>query len=117
MTLTPSSHSAFSFSSSFSTSAIALKKGGKEKKSPAKADKPAKGDKGGKGKGKKDEGEDEAGGLTPEEIDAVVEKATARMDKSLEWAKTSVFDGVERGRGRVTPGESGCKSVAVAATL
>lgn len=86
----------------FSSTSTLLKKGGK--------DKGGKADKGGKGgkKSKKDDADEdgaEADGLTREEIDALLKKTRSKMDKSADWARTTVFDGVERGRGRVMPGK------------
>ena len=36
--------------------------------------------------------------------DAVIEKTKVKMEKTVSWFKSVVFDGVERGKGRVTPG-------------
>ncbi|KAJ9092003.1 hypothetical protein QFC19_008871 [Naganishia cerealis] len=36
--------------------------------------------------------------------DAVIEKTRVKMEKTVSWFKSVVFDGVERGKGRVTPG-------------
>ncbi|OWZ57468.1 ribosome recycling factor [Cryptococcus neoformans c45] len=36
-------------------------------------------------------------------IEEVVSKARAKMEKSVHWAKAVLFEGVERGRGRVSP--------------
>lgn len=36
--------------------------------------------------------------------DAVIEKAKVKMEKTVSWFKSVVFDGVERGKGRITPG-------------
>ncbi|WVR05407.1 hypothetical protein IAU60_002422 [Kwoniella sp. DSM 27419] len=36
-------------------------------------------------------------------IGDVVDKARAKMDKAVHWAKAVIFEGVERGRGRITP--------------
>lgn len=81
----------------FSSSHVSLKKGGKEKGAK-------KTDKG--GKKKKDKDEDEEAGLSEAEIDAIVDKTKGKMTKSVDWAKSVVFEGVERGRGRVSPGKS-----------
>ncbi|KAJ9127529.1 hypothetical protein QFC24_000938 [Naganishia onofrii] len=35
--------------------------------------------------------------------DAVIEKTKVKMEKTVSWFKSVVFDGVERGKGRVTP--------------
>lgn len=115
---------AASSSRAFSTSAPALKKGSKAAKKggkrgqdaeedefegdepPTKTKAKAKSkDKGGKKgkKGKEDVEEDK--GLTPEEIDAVADKTKAKMDKTVDWARGVVYDGVQRGRGHVSPGE------------
>lgn len=37
-------------------------------------------------------------------VEEVVSKARAKMEKSVHWAKAVLFEGVERGRGRVSPG-------------
>lgn len=37
--------------------------------------------------------------------DAVIEKARVKMEKTVLWFKSVVFDGVERGKGRITPGK------------
>ncbi|GMK59021.1 hypothetical protein CspeluHIS016_0700360 [Cutaneotrichosporon spelunceum] len=103
----------------FSTTAPALKKGGKAKKGGKKGkdveeeegdedDEPVKGkgkDKGkGSKKGKKGKEEvEEDKGLTPEEIGAVTEKTKAKIDKVVDWARGVVYDGVQRGRGHVSP--------------
>ncbi|ODN83397.1 hypothetical protein L202_01541 [Cryptococcus amylolentus CBS 6039] len=52
--------------------------------------------------------DDEAGAADAEGagevvIEEVVEKAKGKMEKAVHWAKAVVFEGVERGRGRVTP--------------
>jgi ribosome recycling factor len=39
-------------------------------------------------------------------LNDVLEKTERRMEKAVDWAKGTVFDMVERGRGRVSPGES-----------
>jgi hypothetical protein len=40
-----------------------------------------------------------------EELESsLIEKAKARMDKAIDWFQTQAFDGVERGKGRITPG-------------
>jgi hypothetical protein len=36
--------------------------------------------------------------------DVVIEKAKVKMEKTVSWFKSVVFDGVERGKGRITPG-------------
>ncbi|CAK9785718.1 ribosome recycling factor [Cutaneotrichosporon oleaginosum] len=102
---------AASSSRAFTTSAPALKKGGKAAKKGKKSEEveeddepPAKGKgkAGKKGKkGKEDVEEDK--GLTPDEIDAVAEKTKAKMDKSVDWARGVVYEGVQRGRGHVSP--------------
>lgn len=38
--------------------------------------------------------------------DAVIEKAKVKMEKTVSWFKSVVFDGVERGKGRITPGKA-----------
>jgi hypothetical protein len=40
------------------------------------------------------------------DADAILEKTQSKMEKSVEWAKGLVYDAVERGRGRVSPGEA-----------
>jgi ribosome recycling factor len=35
----------------------------------------------------------------------VIERTKGKMDKAVDWARGVVFDGVERGRGKVSPGE------------
>ncbi|WVQ71872.1 hypothetical protein IAR50_001414 [Cryptococcus sp. DSM 104548] len=52
--------------------------------------------------------DDEAGAADAEGagevvIEEVVEKAKGKMEKAVHWAKAVIFEGVERGRGRVTP--------------
>ena len=37
-------------------------------------------------------------------VDEVVERTRERMRKTVDWAKAMVYEGVERGRGRVSPG-------------
>lgn len=88
----------------FSTTFPTLKKGGK--KEAKKADN-KKADKG--GKKKKGEEEEAEAKLTDAEIDDIVEKARAKMVKSADWAKSVMFEGVERGRGRVSPCECGLR--------
>ena len=39
------------------------------------------------------------------DAEAQLAKVRAKMDKALEWARGVVWEGVERGRGRVSPGE------------
>ncbi|KAK4686678.1 ribosome recycling factor, partial [Tremellales sp. Uapishka_1] len=41
--------------------------------------------------------------LSPEEIARALEKTKGKMEKSVEWAKGVIYEGVERGRGRVSP--------------
>ncbi|WVO14070.1 hypothetical protein L204_101697 [Cryptococcus depauperatus] len=36
-------------------------------------------------------------------VEEVLEKSRAKMEKAVHWAKAVLFEGVERGRGRVTP--------------
>lgn len=54
--------------------------------------------------------EDDQAGATDDQgagevvIEEVVSKAKAKMEKSVHWAKAVLFEGVERGRGRVSPG-------------
>jgi ribosome recycling factor len=38
-------------------------------------------------------------------LNDVLEKTERKMEKAVDWAKGTVFDMVERGRGRVSPGE------------
>lgn len=51
------------------------------------------------------EGEEE--GLDDEDYDdrLVQGKVKPKMQKTFDWAKAVVFEGVERGRGRISPGE------------
>ena len=45
---------------------------------------------------------------TPEsDLDDVLEKIKGKMTKSVDWAKSLVYDGVERTRGRISPGVCG----------
>ena len=80
----------------FSTTPTTLKKATKKDAKKAGDNK-----KGGK---KKAEAEEEEGGLSEAQIDAIVKKTDDKMTKSLDWAKSVLFEGVERGRGRVSPG-------------
>lgn len=89
----------------FSSTPAVLKKGGKEKGKAPKSTKQ---------KGKEAEEEE---GLSEEEINSIVEKTTTRINKSVEWAKGVAFEGVERGRGRVSPGEWRTKSEVEAKSL
>lgn len=73
----------------FTTTIPALKKA---KTSPAK---PAKG----KVRSQDDMSE------TDVDVEGVMEKTREKMEKAVGWAKGVVYDGVERGRGRVSPGE------------
>lgn len=52
-------------------------------------------------------GEGEEEGLDDEEYDdrLVQGKVKPKMTKTMEWAKAVVYEGVERGRGRISPGE------------
>ena len=58
-----------------------------------------------------DEDEDEADGAGEGEsageidVDAVLAKTEASMQKSVHWARGLIYEGVERARGRVSPGE------------
>ncbi|KAK8869648.1 hypothetical protein IAR55_000216 [Kwoniella newhampshirensis] len=52
--------------------------------------------------------DDEAGGADAEGegevvIEEVVGKAKTKMEKAVHWARAVIFEGVERGRGRVSP--------------
>ncbi|WOO85529.1 Ribosome-recycling factor [Vanrija pseudolonga] len=90
----------------FSSTSLLLKKAAKGGKGGGKNDRPEKAEKGGKGKGKgkgKDAEAEADEGLSAEERDAVIAKTKERVTKSTEWAKGIVFEGVERGRGRVSP--------------
>lgn len=40
------------------------------------------------------------------ELDQTLGKVGGKMEKAVEWARSIVFESVERGRGRVSP----CKS-------
>lgn len=88
----------------FSSTSMLLKKGAKGGKA-GKNDRPEKPEKGGKGKGKgKDKDAEADEGITAEERDAILAKTKEKANKSIEWAKGIVYEGVERGRGRVSPG-------------
>lgn len=39
-------------------------------------------------------------------LDQTLEKVGSKMEKAVEWARSIVFESVERGRGRVSPCES-----------
>lgn len=54
-----------------------------------------------KGKGKASDGDE---GMSAEDFEKILEKSRGKMAKVLEWAKGVAFEGVERGRGRVSPG-------------
>lgn len=125
----PSTSSSLNSPSSraFSTSVPVFKKGGKDKggkkgkkqevveeedadDEPRGKDKGSK-DKGGK-KGKKGKVEaEEEPKLSAADIAQIAEKTKAKMDKSVDWARGIVYDGVQRGRGHVSPGESRCTGV------
>lgn len=94
------SSSAFASSSvrGFSTTPITLKKATKKDAKKAGDNK-----KGGK---KAAEVEEVKTTLSEAQINAIVKKANEKMNKSLDWAKSVLFEGVERGRGRVSPGTS-----------
>lgn len=40
------------------------------------------------------------------DVEGTLEKCRSKMGKVAEWAKGVAFEGVERGRGRVSPGKS-----------
>ncbi|TXT07144.1 hypothetical protein VHUM_03314 [Vanrija humicola] len=87
----------------FTSTSSLLKKAAKGGKA-GKNDRPEKAEKAGKGKGKgKDKDADADAGLTAEERDSVIDKTKEKITKSTDWAKGLVFEGVERGRGRVSP--------------
>ena len=44
------------------------------------------------------------------DLDDAVGKAKTKMQKTTEWAKALVYEGVERGKGRVSPGETNLNS-------
>lgn len=106
-----------SSSRAFSTTTPVLKKGGgkkggkkgKEVAEDDEDDTPKRGkDKGGKKggkKGKNDDAEADAS-LSAEDIAQIADKTKAKMDKAVDWAKGIVYDGVQRGRGHVSPGRS-----------
>jgi ribosome recycling factor len=72
----------------FASSSLLLKK-------PTPSSKPA------KGKARAAEPSDES----TVDLEDVLEKTKGKMIKAVEWAKGVLYDGVERGRGRVSPGE------------
>lgn len=82
----------------FSSTVPVLKKASKAEKKGGKDSKASK-------KGQQEEEVEEA--LTEAEVKAIVDKARKKMEKSADWAKAAIYDGVERGRGRVMPGECG----------
>ena len=41
-----------------------------------------------------------------DELDEVLSKTKKAMTKAVDWARSIAYEGVERGRGRVTPGMS-----------
>lgn len=81
----------------FSTTPATLKKA--TKKDAKKSGDNKKG-----GKKKAEAAEEEEGGMSESEIDAIIKKTNDKMTKSLDWAKGVLYEGVERGRGRVSPG-------------
>lgn len=81
----------------FATTAPALKKVTKKDAKKAGGD----GKKGGKKKGE----EEEVVKMSQAQINAIIKKACDKMTKSLDWGKSVLFEGVERGRGRVSPCE------------
>ena len=40
------------------------------------------------------------------DLDEVMERTKSKMSKSVDWARGVVYEGVERGRGRISPGQS-----------
>ena len=57
---------------------------------------------------KEEQAEDESGRserATEFDVDDVLEKTKGKMTKSVDWAKSLVYEGVERARGRISPGE------------
>jgi ribosome recycling factor len=74
----------------FASSSLLLKKA-----KPTPSSKPA------KGKARAAEPSDES----TVDLEDVLEKTKGKMIKAVEWAKGVLYDGVERGRGRVSPGE------------
>lgn len=78
------------FSRGFASSSLLLKKA-----KPSLSSKPA------KGKARAAESSDEP----TVDLADVLEKTKGKMVKAVEWAKGVLYDGVERGRGRVSPGE------------
>jgi ribosome recycling factor len=43
--------------------------------------------------------------ITEDKLPGVLSKAEMKMGKAVEWARAQVYEGVERGRGRVSPCE------------
>lgn len=39
------------------------------------------------------------------DLDDVLEKTKHKMTKALDWAKSLAYEGVDRGRGRISPGQ------------
>jgi ribosome recycling factor len=74
----------------FASSSLLLKKA-----KPSPSPKPV------KGKARAAEPSDESA----VDLADVLEKTKGKMVKAVEWAKGVLYDGVERGRGRVSPGE------------
>ncbi len=61
-----------------------------------------------KGKKGRDEDDEEdirsVRGGEETDVTPTIEKSRQKMQKAVDWAKGLAYDGVERGRGRVTPG-------------
>ena len=49
------------------------------------------------------------------ELETVLERTKSKMAKSVDWAKGVVYEGVERGRGRISPGKRADVPVDIAA--
>lgn len=47
---------------------------------------------------------------TDVDVDGILEKVRGKMKKATDWANSVTYDGVERGRGRVSPGKFQCPS-------
>lgn len=87
-------------SAHFSTSTfLSAKKSGPSTSSSSKSSAKGKG----KSKASQDVLADEK--LSEKEIEDVLKKAEVKMDKAMDWFRGVLFEGVERGRGRVTPGQ------------
>lgn len=82
------------------TSIVSAKKSGPSTSSSSKSS--------AKGKGKSKASQDVLAEekLSEKEIEDVLRKAETKMEKAMDWFRGILYEGVERGRGRVTPGAS-----------